>query len=236
MDDVGFARSMVAALSSAGVLFNASRVWVSGFSNGAMMSEVIGCSAADVFSASASVSGVVELEPGNDGGLAVCDKQFAPLRAANRSLAVFHVHGLDDNVVPFTGDALLGFPPIMENMARWLQRVGCQQYGNSSHTPFRHVQQCHLVELHCVCRCDQLDVDCLYRGCWRCCFSSRHSQYAVRSVGGECGRRSRVACRSLLRHHSRYRRLLLPIGGAPPGGRHEERGGGELASMRSVSH
>ena len=132
MDDVAFARSMVSALSTAAIRFNASRVWVSGFSNGAMMSEVIGCSAADVFSASASVSGVVELEPGNDSGLTACDKQFTPLRAANRSLAVFHVHGLADDVVPFTGNALLGFPPIMQNMDRWVERVGCEQSVNAS--------------------------------------------------------------------------------------------------------
>ena len=132
VDDVAFARAMVSALSSGGVRFDSSRVWVSGFSNGAMMSEVIGCSAADVFSASASVSGVVELEPGGDEGLAVCDKQFAPLAAANRSLSVYHVHGLSDDVVPFTGDALLGFPPIVEDTQRWVQRVGCNQSANSS--------------------------------------------------------------------------------------------------------
>ena len=123
---------MVSALSAGNIRFNASRVWVSGFSNGAMMSEVIGCSAADVFSASASVSGVVELQPGNAGGLAVCDKLFGPLRAANRSLAVFHIHGLLDDVVPFTGDALLGFPPIQLDMSSWVQRVGCELYVNSS--------------------------------------------------------------------------------------------------------
>ena len=132
IDDVAFARSMVAALSAAHVRFNSSRVWVSGFSNGAMMSEVLGCSAADVFSASASVSGVVELEPGNDGGLSLCDKLISPARAANRSVAVWHIHGLADTVVPFAGDSLLGFPSIMDDLSRWVQRVGCQQSVNAS--------------------------------------------------------------------------------------------------------
>ena len=132
VDDVAFARSIVAALASGGVRVDSGRVWVAGFSNGAMMAEVIGCAAADVFSASASVSGVVELEPGNESGLAACDKQFGPALAVNRSLAVWHIHGTADTVVPFAGEALLGFPPILANMRRWVQRVGCQPAVNAS--------------------------------------------------------------------------------------------------------
>jgi len=88
-----------------------------------MMTEILICKAADVFAGGASVSGCVELDPGNDGGLTACDQAYA---AVNHSVPLLHIHGDADFVVPWTGDALLGFPPTPTDFARWGQRQGCQ--------------------------------------------------------------------------------------------------------------
>jgi poly(3-hydroxybutyrate) depolymerase len=96
------------------------------------VAEVIGCSASDIFSSVASVSGVVELLPGNDDGLALCDKQFSPNRIKNISTSVLKIHGTADPIVPFTGSSLLGFPPIPEDTARWVTRNGCDVNKNIS--------------------------------------------------------------------------------------------------------
>jgi len=124
VDDVAFSRAILTAILNETVRVDLSRVWVSGFSNGAMMAEVLGCQASDVFSALASVSGVVEMEPGNDQGLANCDTALTktpnPL-----PLSVFHLHGVQDDVVPMNGDELLGFPPILTDMQRWASRLSC---------------------------------------------------------------------------------------------------------------
>lgn len=67
-----------------------------------------------MFQAAASVSGCVELEPGNAQGLAACDKAYAN---GARNVSVLMVHGDFDFVVPWTGDAILGFPDIPTNFA-----------------------------------------------------------------------------------------------------------------------
>ena len=88
----------------------------------AMFSETLACNASDIFAAVASVSGVVELEPGNAGGLANCDANFA---AHGQRVSVLQIHGDADFVVPWTGDSLLGFPDIPTDMLDWSARNGC---------------------------------------------------------------------------------------------------------------
>jgi len=122
VDDVEFTRLIVQEMDS-NFRVNKNLIFTSGFSNGAMFSEILLCEAADIFAAAASISGVVELEPGNDQGLAKCDTDFSQ---HNRSVSLFHVHGNVDFLVPWGGDALLGFPPIPTNFARWGSRIGCQ--------------------------------------------------------------------------------------------------------------
>jgi poly(3-hydroxybutyrate) depolymerase len=121
VDDVAFSRQIVAYLSGQ-LCLDPSNTFASGFSNGAMMSEVLACEAPDLIRAAASVSGVVELRPGNEGGLQACDEALAKF---GQRASVLNVHGDADLVVPFTGDALLGFPDIPTNLARWVKRSAC---------------------------------------------------------------------------------------------------------------
>lgn len=122
IDDVQFTRLMIAEMSKV-FHINSSRVYTSGFSNGAMMSEILTCEAANLFAASASVSGVVELVPGNSEGEAKCDQYYQPFYKA---IPTVNIHGTIDFLVPWTGDAILGFPPIPDNFAYWAKRNGCK--------------------------------------------------------------------------------------------------------------
>ena len=115
VDDVGLARAVVGNLSEQ-LCIDPRRVWATGFSNGAMLAQRLACEAADVFVAVASVSGVVELQPGNDEGLALCNASVAKQQAR---ASVLDIHGNKDDVVPWTGDALLGFPQMSSTDA-WL--------------------------------------------------------------------------------------------------------------------
>ena len=121
VDDVGFARAAVGNISSL-LCIDPAKVFSTGFSNGAMMSQRLACEASDLFAAVASVAGVVELQPGNDEGLKLCNNSFAN---GSKNISVLDVHGLDDDVVPIGGDAILGFPPIHENMYQWAGRNMC---------------------------------------------------------------------------------------------------------------
>jgi len=120
IDDVGFVRAMIAFMQQNWKI-DAARTFTSGFSNGAFMTEVLLCQVADLFAAGASISGIVEMLPGNDGGLAACDSAYASENPAS----LLHVHGDLDFVVPWTGDFLLGFPDVPTNFARWGQRNKC---------------------------------------------------------------------------------------------------------------
>ena len=121
LDDVALARELVGNLS-AKLCIDPARVYTTGFSNGAMMSQILACKAWDLFAAAGSVAGVVELAPGNEEGLALCNASYAPSPKTTR---VLDVHGTADPTVPMGGDALLGFPPVPENMGKWAARNGC---------------------------------------------------------------------------------------------------------------
>ncbi len=86
-DDVGFLRALVAIIQ-ADFLVNPKRVYVSGFSNGAMMANRIACDASELFAAVALFGGRVE--PGFE-----C--------TPGKALPLLQVNGGKDDVVPFDG-------------------------------------------------------------------------------------------------------------------------------------
>jgi poly(3-hydroxybutyrate) depolymerase len=121
IDDVAFTREMLQTMQT-NYLVDAKRVFVTGFSNGAMMAEILGCEAADIFRATASVSGVVELNPGNAQGEIACDNAY---NQTTHRVSTVNIHGDLDFVVPWTGDFILGFPDIPTNFQDWAERNGC---------------------------------------------------------------------------------------------------------------
>merc|ERR1712151_529215 len=120
-DDFAFTRTVVGQVREKLCVDN-EKVWASGFSNGAMMAEVLACKANDVFSAVASVSGVVELQPGNRGGLKACDEA---VKNSTKRTAVLNVHGDFDPMGPWQSDPIAGFPSIPDNFKAWGERSGC---------------------------------------------------------------------------------------------------------------
>jgi len=121
IDDVQFTRDMAAFMVNNWAI-DTTRIFTSGFSNGAFMTEILLCNASDLFVAGAGVSGVVELLPGNAGGLANCDTNYA---ATGKYASLLHIHGNFDFVVPWTGDELLGFPDVPTDFADWAKRNQC---------------------------------------------------------------------------------------------------------------
>jgi len=121
IDDVGFAKDIVTYMKTNFQVLDG-HVYSSGFSNGAMMSERLACEAPDVFKSIASVSGVVELEPGNQQGLELCSKEVKNFSV--RASAI-NIHGNLDFTVPWDGDVFLGFPDIPTNFAYWANRTEC---------------------------------------------------------------------------------------------------------------
>jgi poly(3-hydroxybutyrate) depolymerase len=143
IDDVTFTKDML-ALMVQNYNVDLNRVYVSGFSNGAMMAEILGCVAPDIFHATASVSGIVELEPGNSGGEDACSRAYSNF---TQRVSTVNIHGDFDFVVPWTGDAILGFPDVPTNFADWSVRNNCQ---GSAVTTFSKGAYTESTYQHCV--------------------------------------------------------------------------------------
>jgi len=130
VDDVGFARAVVAAVR-ARVRIDTARVFATGMSNGGMMSHRLACEAADVFRAVAAVAGTDATEPA---GAGVRARQAGACQPA-RPVSVLHVHARNDTHVLFEGGAgpdafrdaskVMAFVSVPETMSRWVQRLQC---------------------------------------------------------------------------------------------------------------
>jgi len=120
-DDFAFTRAVLAQVTPK-LCIDPSKIWASGFSNGAMMAEVLACKMNDVFKAVASVSGVVELQPGNNGGLKACDED---VMNSSKRTSVLNVHGDLDPLVPWQSDPIIGFPSLPTDFVAWAKRSSC---------------------------------------------------------------------------------------------------------------
>lgn len=118
VDDVGFARAVVAALEGR-YRIDKTRVFAIGMSNGGMLSHRMACEAADLFRAVASVAGT--------DATSSC--------TPSRPISVLHIHAADDDHVLFNGGAgpgafrdeskVMNFVSVPETVSRWVQRDHC---------------------------------------------------------------------------------------------------------------
>lgn len=95
-DDVGFFRAMVAHVGTdLGLCVDRTRVYATGFSNGAMMSYRLACEASDLFAAVASVSG------------SLVTSAASCATSQTRNVPLLQIHGSSDGIVSY-GDAVMG--------------------------------------------------------------------------------------------------------------------------------
>ncbi|MCA9650927.1 MAG: prolyl oligopeptidase family serine peptidase [Myxococcales bacterium] len=104
VDDVGFARALVADVS-AKMCVDPRRVYATGMSNGGHMAHRLACEAADLFAATASVAGVLSL---------------AGPCVPSRPISMVQLHGTADGIVAYNG-----FPAVPAMMEAWAARNGC---------------------------------------------------------------------------------------------------------------
>ena len=118
VDDVGFIRALTDVLVSR---FGADRrrIYVTGFSNGAMLAYRLGCELADRIAAIAPVSGALDV----------------PSCQPTRPLPVYVVHGDADPIVPYRGGASSNpiasperagtHPSVADTIRFWATHDGC---------------------------------------------------------------------------------------------------------------
>jgi polyhydroxybutyrate depolymerase len=117
VDDVGFSLALLEDLA-AKTPIDPSRIYATGFSNGAMLAHRLGAEAADRIAAIAPVAGALMLE------------SISPARP----LPLMHIHSVDDPRALYQGGLGPPFPltnyrvlhpPVEERLALWLEANGC---------------------------------------------------------------------------------------------------------------
>lgn len=109
LDDVALVRA-IAAEVSASACVNPRRIYATGISNGGALSHRLACEAADLFAAAAPVAYPIDRNPFS---------QCQP----SRPIAVMHLHGRSDPIVPYGGS--LSAPSTPDSFAYWGQVNGC---------------------------------------------------------------------------------------------------------------
>lgn len=116
LDDVGLLKAIVEFVASIANT-DRGRVYATGLSNGAAMSNTLGCQAADTFAAVAPVADPLDI------GLDTCE----PVRP----ISVIGFHGYDDEYVPYEGGQGSGpplpdpFPSIPDTLSNWARIMQC---------------------------------------------------------------------------------------------------------------
>ncbi len=114
-DDVGFLRSLVSTIEQERAV-DRHRIYAAGFSAGGMMAYRLACEAGDIFAGVAVVSGAI----------------LVPSCTPTRPVSLIHIHGTDDEAVPFDGTAeresyaRAKFPPVRDSVAFWAAFDGCR--------------------------------------------------------------------------------------------------------------
>lgn len=115
-DDVGFLKSLAAHLQVT-YRIDRNKTFACGMSNGGFMSYTLACQASDVFSAIASVTGIMS-------------KKTWEKCANSAPIPILQIHGLADNVVPIDGtmsedDGWGGAPKLDSIMNFWGNKNTC---------------------------------------------------------------------------------------------------------------
>ncbi|HET8932572.1 MAG TPA: PHB depolymerase family esterase [Polyangiales bacterium] len=116
LDDVGLMKALIAYIAGLANV-NRAKVYSTGLSNGAAMSNTLGCQAADTFAAIAPVADPLDI------GLATC--------MPAQPISVLGFHGYNDDPVPYEGGKGTGpdlgtpFPSIPDTLIAWGKIMGC---------------------------------------------------------------------------------------------------------------
>lgn len=128
VDDVGFVRSIVTDLQ-AQTNIDMQRLYVTGMSNGAILSHRLACEAADLFAAAAPVAGTLNF----------------PACHPSHPISMMMFHGTDDQHVPYDGGkgaaSLVGvdFVSVQDSVKFWVSANECDQEVQTNTTDqFKH--------------------------------------------------------------------------------------------------
>ncbi|EAN78394.1 uncharacterized protein TEOVI_000742500 [Trypanosoma equiperdum] len=137
-NDTEFAKHIIDVVSSKACV-DRNKIMSVGYSNGAMLSELLACQNPPIVRAVASVAGTLAMSPGGEGGIAACAKMLRGGESGCRT-SILKINGMRDGYVPFRGSSFLNLPAISENVKGWVSANGCRGRGVTtiSNSKFRN--------------------------------------------------------------------------------------------------
>jgi polyhydroxybutyrate depolymerase len=115
IDDIGFIRDLIDKMEQEYTI-NSSRIFVTGFSCGGLMSYSIGSHLSDKVAAIAPVAGTI-------GGRASEDEPFSYIPDPENPVSVIAFHGTNDSAVAYEGS--INFVSVNESISFWVEHNGC---------------------------------------------------------------------------------------------------------------
>ncbi len=116
VDDVGFLKTLISQLQ-ADYAIDSSKIFMTGFSNGAIMTYRFAIEAPGILRAGAIVQGSM-------GGKVTSDSPFLSLGSPTQSLPLLVIHGKKDHVIPYEGgtggDPNASFESVENSLAPWI--------------------------------------------------------------------------------------------------------------------
>lgn len=132
INDLAFTSATITRIERL-VTFDHKRIVAAGFSNGALMVQLIGCKMAN------AVALIVPVE----GQLA---NKISAGCAPSRPVSVYEIHGTHDTAIPYWGGTFIGVgggsitvPSAPKSAARWAQLDGCSSHPSTT-TPLSGIQ------------------------------------------------------------------------------------------------
>lgn len=143
VDDVGFVRALIDALATM-INIDRSRIYATGFSNGAIMAYRLACELPDQIAAIAPVGATLAFQDCTPG----------------RSVSIQHFHGTDDQLNPYNGGygpgGTLHFGSVQDTIQFWVSNNACSSQAQTSesgsivHEQYNSCEQGAVVALYSI--------------------------------------------------------------------------------------
>jgi len=126
VDDVDYIKVLIEKISESPEIgrIDMERIFLIGYSNGAFLASKIACSNEVNIAGLVTISGTSDLRDKNS-QLLELDKTLCE---HNRPIAMLHVHGSNDETIPYKGkdNGKTGSVSALSQVARWADQNGCQ--------------------------------------------------------------------------------------------------------------
>ena len=137
IDDVGFLARVIDDIKRT-VNIDATRVYMTGFSNGAMLTHRFAAERPDLLAAAAPLAGAI-------GSVSGSEEPGWQMPAARSAVPIIMFHGLLDSTIPYSqpdpADASSGrrFSSVSDSSRYWTSHNGCRQHNRADHAQIGEV-------------------------------------------------------------------------------------------------